>query len=632
MFFLGKSDNVKGLLFPLREGKQSLGSHPKNEITVPDDPGIEETHLHIEINHDNAWLLCLKAPVFLNGGVVQKASLKDGDEILFGETVLKFYQDEKSFIPFQSNMPFLSESKAYFQSEINSYQMNRLMPVDHLQKKLSLIYELGHDLNAASSEKVLLEILVDFLKRALKTDRRFIFLWNARDEKFDLKAGMDDQEPQNRKEVKISQTVISRILREKKAFLCQDIFTDEHLKESDSLKGQCIHSILCAPLLRNQQILGIIYLDAFSDSSDFNPHNLEFLCAVGNQISVALENLRTRSILQIENEWLKRTFKQQSLFIGESPKALEIMKTVKRIAPTNLTVLIRGETGTGKELIAQMIHQLSPRKQSPFQVVNCAALSESLLESELFGHEKGSFSGASERKTGKFEIPEGGTLFLDEIGEISPKIQVKLLRFLQDFTFERVGGTKPITVNVRILAATNRDLEKAVKEGHFREDLYYRLQVVQLDLPPLRERLDDFEALALHFIDTFSSQLGRQSPKISPDYLETLQSYPWPGNIRQLKNAIERSLVFCTRDTLLPEDLPCEVRAVPNRLEAQANEKTPIEYKKAFETFEKDYLEQLMKKAKGHITQASELSGIDRSHLHKKLKKHEVKHHRYKAT
>ena len=246
--------------------------------------------------------------------------------------------------------------------------------------------------------------------------------------------------------------------------------------------------------------------------------------------------------------------------VGDAPELQAVYEVVKQAAPTKATVLVLGESGTGKELIAQALHELSPRKDKPFVKVACAALSETLLESELFGHERGSFTGAVGRKEGRFELADGGTLFLDEIGEISPTVQVKLLRAIQTREFERVGGTQSIKVDVRVVAATNRDLGAEVKAGRFREDLYYRLNVVAVTLPPLRRRRGDIPALAAHFIEKYSATYGKNINGLTPGTLNAMLAHDWPGNVRELENAIERAVVLCKGSELTADDLPATLR------------------------------------------------------------------------
>jgi two-component system NtrC family response regulator/two-component system response regulator HydG len=258
-------------------------------------------------------------------------------------------------------------------------------------------------------------------------------------------------------------------------------------------------------------------------------------------------------------ERVRERYKLEGM-VGEAPELQAVYAVVKQAAATKATVLILGESGTGKELVAQALHELSPRKDKPFVKVACAALSETLLESELFGHERGSFTGAVGRKEGRFELADGGTLFLDEIGEITPTVQVKLLRALQTREFERVGGTQSIKVDVRVVAATNRDLAAEVKAGRFREDLYYRLNVVAVTLPPLRRRRGDIPALAAHFIEKYGAAYGKDIKGLTPGTLNALLAHDWPGNVRELENAIERAVVLCKGSELTADDLPATLR------------------------------------------------------------------------
>jgi two-component system NtrC family response regulator/two-component system response regulator HydG len=282
-----------------------------------------------------------------------------------------------------------------------------------------------------------------------------------------------------------------------------------------------------------------------------------------NSVLVVLEKALEKLRLQRDTQNLRERVRERYRFhniVGDAPELQAVYEVVKRAAPTRATVLILGESGTGKELIAQALHEESPRSDKPFIKVNCAALSETLLESELFGHEKGSFTGALGRKEGRFELADGGTLFLDEIGDISPSTQIKLLRVLQQKEFERVGGTQTIKVDVRLVAATNRDLSAEVKSGKFREDLYYRLNVVAVTLPPLRSRKGDIPALVAHFIEKYSKAYGKEVGGLAPGTLNALLSHDWPGNVRELENVVERAVVLCKATQLTAEDLPPTLR------------------------------------------------------------------------
>jgi two-component system NtrC family response regulator len=282
-------------------------------------------------------------------------------------------------------------------------------------------------------------------------------------------------------------------------------------------------------------------------------------------------------------------------------------------------VLITGESGTGKELIARAIHSRSPRANEPFVAVNCMALTETLLESELFGHEKGAFTGAVGRRKGRFEIADKGTLFLDEVGEIAPSLQVKLLRVLQERTFERVGGGTSISLDVRIVAATNRDLARAVSEGKFREDLFYRLNVVRIELPPLRERMEDLPALVAHFLNKYAADMGRQAPKLAPEAMRAMYEHSWPGNVRELENALERAVILAG-DEIKASDLPLEMKA--GREEGGATLPSGMTITEAVEDLEVRMIKRALAEADGVQAHAAELLGITKSNLSYKMKKH----------
>jgi two-component system response regulator AtoC len=306
--------------------------------------------------------------------------------------------------------------------------------------------------------------------------------------------------------------------------------------------------------------------------------------------------------------------------IGESPLLKDVIERVKKVAQSKATILIEGESGTGKELIAQAIHQASPRARGPFVAVHCAALSESLLESELFGHEKGSFTGATERRIGRFESADGGTLFLDEIGEISGSIQVKLLRFLETKAIDRVGGSKTIELDVRLVTATNRNLELLVREGRFREDLYFRLDVVRFTMPPLRQRAGDIPALIAHFIRIFSTENGVEPLEVEPGAMKTLQAYAWPGNIRELRNFCENAVVLHKGGKLSEFDLDPRFRGSPaSSVAPGGNPEAASASTLSVEQNEKRILREALIKSRGNRTKAAELMGISRRTLHRKL-------------
>ncbi|HHW44598.1 response regulator [Desulfofundulus thermobenzoicus] len=327
---------------------------------------------------------------------------------------------------------------------------------------------------------------------------------------------------------------------------------------------------------------------------------------------VIKQNLRV-SQLTTEVNFLRSelTRKYTNMLVGNSPAIREVVSLIERVAASNATVLITGESGTGKEVTAVSIHQNSPRREGPFVAINCAALPEQLLESELFGHEKGAFTGATSRKLGRFELADRGTIFLDEIAEMPLPMQAKLLRVLQEMSFERIGGTETIRVDVRVIAATNRDLARAIEKGQFREDLYYRLNVFQIHMPPLRERKEDIPLLAEHFLQQFRPTY--MVNKISPGAMELLSKYHWPGNIRELKNVIERAAIICQGEEILPDHLPKEL-LTPAREGSDLVVRFP-DQGISLEQLEKELIVKALEKSGGNQTRAAQLLGITRSAL-----------------
>jgi DNA-binding NtrC family response regulator len=301
--------------------------------------------------------------------------------------------------------------------------------------------------------------------------------------------------------------------------------------------------------------------------------------------------------------------------VGQSPAMIEVFDTVRQVAPSRATVLIQGESGTGKELVAHAIHRLSPRSKGPYVAVHCAALSHTLLESELFGHEKGAFTGATERRRGRFEMADGGTLFLDEVSEIDAAIQVKILRVLEERNFERVGGQETVEVDVRLVAATNRDLQKMVSEGKFREDLFFRLYVVVINLPPLREREGDIPLLVDHYVRSLAKENGKTIEGLTPDAMEMLRTYPWPGNVRELRNAIERMVVLARGDRLTVRELPAAIRENSSRAGVTFTAREGL----TLDGAEKQMILNALRKHEENRTRAARELGISRRTLHRKL-------------
>ncbi len=336
------------------------------------------------------------------------------------------------------------------------------------------------------------------------------------------------------------------------------------------------------------------------------------------RVLVSIQNAIEFSRLEEENRLLRK--KSDRTMIGESPAVRALWEQIRRAAPTNATVLITGENGTGKEVAAKMIHVLSRRNTRPIVEVNCAAIPEELIESELFGHEKGSFTGAHERRKGKFDLANGGTLFLDEIGDMSNRTQAKILRIIQEQVFERVGGSRPVEVDVRIVAATNKDLQKEIEAGRFRQDLYYRLNVIPIFVPPLRDRMEDLELLVDHFSAEIASESALGKKRIDPRIYRILQAYSWPGNIRELRNFIERLIIMTPGNRIGPDDLPADFR---NIIREENGDRTWLQcetLEEARSCFERDFLLRRLEENGWNISVTAAKVGLERTHLHRKMK------------
>lgn len=385
-------------------------------------------------------------------------------------------------------------------------------------------------------------------------------------------------------------------------------------------------TMIAAPIRSGGRPVGVLYLELDQTTRHATPDDLEFAMAVCDAVGVAVENIAARSELTTklataadENAWLKQRLGEESRMVGKSPQLAAILEQINRVATTKATVLVRGESGAGKELVARAIHEASDRVGKPFVCLNCAALTETLLESELFGHEKGAFTGATERKAGKFEAADGGTLVLDEIGEMSPAIQAKFLRVLEGHPFERVGGSKRIRVDVRVVAATNRNLEDAVASGDFRRDLYFRLKVVEIYVPPLRKRRDDIEPLARHFLARFAAETGRRVHDFTPEALESLRTYDWPGNIREMRNVIERAVVLSHADLIDRSELALSQLPPPGDTGRHAVEGRATYRPESLEDVERRHILATIEAAAGNKTKAASILGIERSTLDRKL-------------
>lgn len=500
--------------------------------------------------------------------------------------------------------------------------------------ELAKLYRLGLEMGTARTRQQLTEVVLANLARETVASISAILLAGPDASPQPGPTDLQVIAYESRKDLpyrRVSDNLSRIVLSKREAILARDVGVHNQLSFFDSLGEMKAMSVICAPIIAPDRVLGLIHLYSTNPDNPLDKHDLEFTLAVSNQLAVSLIQLQERNSLQSglaqarnENRTLRALLTEEQALIGETSCIIDLRERLALIAETDASVLIRGESGCGKELIARSIHQQSPRSNGPFVCVNCAALNESLLESELFGHEKGAFTGAIDRKIGRFEQADGGTLFLDEVGEMSPAIQAKFLRVLEGSAFERIGGRKPIQVNVRIVAATNRDLEEAVEDGDFRKDLYFRLQVAEITASPLRERREDIELLANAFLQKFVRKTGRVIKGFTEDAMELLEEYNWPGNVRELQNTIERTVILCRNEMVRACDI--QLSSLGSRTSAQVPDRSETgEYRElSMADIEQEHILATLEHTGWNKSKASQILGIERSTLDRKLKRFHV--------
>jgi len=495
-------------------------------------------------------------------------------------------------------------------------QLSRLhtarMQVEQLRATMKLARSFAGE---TETQRLLEQIAVD-AARLLGTDRASIFLWDR--EQRQLIAcpalGMEG----GRLFLPDHKGIVGDVIHSRKPMVVDDAYADSRFDQGvDKKTGYRTRNLLCVPLFdARNECLGAFEL-INKNEGDFTDDDLSALEDFGIAVATAMTNTRELENLVRNNTQLSAQVHGRSSIVGESPAIVALRGTIDRLASTDLPVLILGESGTGKEVVANALHQQGPRSQRPFVAVNCAALTETLLESELFGHEKGAFTDAHSMHTGKFELAEGGTLFLDEIGDMTLGGQTKLLRVLEQKLITRVGGTQTIPVNVRVVAATNANLSELVREKKFRQDLYYRLNVVTLDLPPLRDRADDILLLARFFLDRFCRDANRKPLAFSPDAEKRLQMHQWPGNVRELRNLMERIAFLAPGPRVEAEDLAFILSPKRNEMEDPVDGASLTE---ATEAFQSAYIKRAVKRMQGNMSDAAEFLGLHRSNLYRKMR------------
>jgi Nif-specific regulatory protein len=482
-------------------------------------------------------------------------------------------------------------------------------------ERLEALVTIARQLAEQRETLPLLEDIAGQAARLLRCDRASLFLWDQGRKELVARPALGL--PNNELRVPDDVGIVGRVLHSGRP--CQvDAVEDDPAwnAQVDEGSGFRTRSLLAVPLVEGTERLGV--LEAINKKQGrFTLQDAETLTALAAQAVVAIRNVREREELLLANAEHEGQARRGARIVGESPAIRALRDTVGRVARTDLPVLILGESGSGKEVVARAIHYGSARHARPFVPVNCAAIAESLLESELFGHEKGAFTGADATRQGKFELASGGTLFLDEIGDMSAGGQAKLLRVLEDRSVVRVGGSQAIPVDARVVAATNRQLAEAVRAGKFRQDLYYRLTVVTIDLPPLRERRDDVVPLAEFFLGQFGRDAGRPRLKLSAEAKRRLKEHDWPGNVRELRNLMERVAFLCPSDTVEASDLVFILKPPAGEAADAFADMTLADATRAFET---RHIEHAIERAGGNMTEAARLLGLQRTNLYRKMR------------
>ena len=486
--------------------------------------------------------------------------------------------------------------------------------IDHL-KEISTWVSSVQDLDQ------LLELIIETATRMMDAKASSLLLLDPKTRKLYFKVATGEKSTDVKQfEIDLGQGIAGYVAQTGEPLLIPDVANDPRWdKEISESIGFKTRSIACVPMKINGDIIGVVEIIDKADGSAIRDEDLKILSVFADLAAQALGNARKIQHDKKEIKDLKKELQNKYEIVGESKALRNVISDAIKVANSKSTTLILGESGTGKELLARMIHRAGARKDEPMIVLNCAALPETLLEDELFGHEKGAFTGAVNRKIGKFELADRGTIFLDEIGEMSPSMQTKLLRILQEGVFYRVGGNKSIPVDVRVISATNRNIEEDVAEGRFREDLYYRINVVQMQMPPLRERREDIALLAEYFLDIYRKERGVSDLSISKKAMDLMIQYDWPGNVREMKNALERAVVMGNGKQIVPEDLPTfACRPQYPGLEVG------LSLKDAIDAFKKEFILLNLRNTNGNRSLAAKDMQIQRTYLSRLITKYDI--------
>ena len=602
---ISRFSTEKETVWVMKDGLLVLGRDPSNQVEVG-DPSVSRKHCSLsEVSSGVFEIADLDSHngTFVNETRVTRRTLQHGDRIRIGGSEFVFLTEPEDDTAQQTSRPGGQTT-----SGLKTMSLDRSgVPTDgswigRMARDLAAFFKIANVINSTRDVPALQRELLTLICEVIPAAQAAIVLQpNPNEEPGPLCTW-------NRKGVAPQEMLIRDELVQQATWERCAVITAAPAETTSA------EHVLCVPLVAVEKILGVIYLTSPASSPPFGEEHAYFVSSVSRIAAITLENLSKLDSLRAENQRLRAEVKAESTLIGESKPMHRVSQFIGRVAKGDSTVLIRGESGTGKELVARAIHANSSRPDQPFVAINCAAIPEALLESELFGHEKGAFTGAIATKKGKFEAADDGTLFLDEIGEMAPLLQAKLLRVLQQREFERLGGTRLLPFNARVLAATHKNLEQAIKAGEFRQDLYYRLNVVSVALPPLREHREDIPVLALYFADKYAAKSKRSFKGIAAEARALLLQYSWPGNVRELENAIEHAIVMGLTDEILLEDLPDAL------LEEQSSGLDAARYHNTLNQTKKQLVLAALDESNGSPVEAARLLGIHPKYLHRLIR------------
>ena len=599
---------LKGAVRRFENGAISIGRDVANNLRIH-DRAVSRRHCLISQENGQVRLADLESlnGTFVNGIPVKQKTLEHGDMIRVGSCELLFlvHPDDRD----HSGTIMLSEKETSDRVKtvrLEAGSLHSLLGLDvrRMARDLSALLKIGKTINSLRELEPLQRQLLELVFEVVPADSAAILLLKGIEDDPDSIFTLD-RGPGPAAKLQIRRELVHRALWERST-----VFTEAD-SQAESLPAE---QVICVPLIAVEKQLGVMYLVSRQKAKAFQEDHVLFLNSLAGIAAVSLENVLALDALRSENRRLSEELNLETAIVGESRQMRHVLEFVNKVAFTDTTVLIRGESGTGKEMVARAIHRNGPRADCPFVAINCAAIPEALIESELFGHEKGAFTGAVGLKKGKLEVAENGTVFLDEIGELPAAMQAKLLRVLQQREFERVGGNRVLKLQARVLAATNRNLESAIKAGEFRQDLYYRLNVVSVIVPTLRQHREDIPLLALYFASKYGERCKRPIRGVSPEARTLLMEYSWPGNVRELENAIEHAVVLGSSDVIMPEDLPEAL------LEVKSPEIKRSKYQSSINELKKQLIINALAQAGGSYTEGAKLLGVHPNYLHRLIR------------